>query len=351
MIEKQILAKWLYDLARRPVGASDRDHVAGLRAKTNDSTWALYLDSIQDYLARGWQYGNAIADPMCIDLSKDVQARLRMSKDSAYVDEILLEAAFDLLLNLNDHNRLKSMFDRAGLRYSLHRDYSRGPGAYDIDLYTAKTISPTELTLAGETVNVSFTFTDVGELDGVRSYSMGKAPANPLRRGEEPPIYRDIVEERRPRRWDAPWWLRLTAPVRFTSMTAPAKVVQFFQGWAMQGDGIVPEFEKAIEIRGCARPFRGVDLIEIGDVAQDGLQASRLTDVDRACMERLLADHKIKWCLYPSAGGASWDLHPYNCYLLFGLPKTERELEAAKDTYNEEIHKCVTRSQHADFQP
>lgn len=333
MIEEKTLATWLYELSRRPAGVSDPDHIAQLRSKTHDSTWALYLDSFQEYLSGGSSYGSAIADPMSMDLNKDVQARLRTSKDSADVDTVLLEASFNLLFNLSDHNQLKSMLDHAGFRYSQHRDYSRGPGPYDIDLYTAKTVSPSRLKLAGETINVSFTFGDAGEFLGVRSYSMGNAPANPLRRGEEPPDYADVEEEHQPRLSEPLWWLRLTTPARVAKMAVSSQLVRFVQGWAMQADGINLDLERGIEIRGRARPFRSVELIEIGDGINDSLPASKISKKDRAKLERLLGDRYVKWCLHPMVVETRQDMFRYNCFLAFDMPRTDQDIQDAKEAY------------------
>lgn len=333
MIEKQTLAKWLYELSRRPTGVSERDYVVQLRSKASDSTWALYLDSINDYLSGGRPYGGVIADTMSIDLDKEVQARLRMSKDSVYVDEILLEASFNLLLNLSDHAKLKSMLDHAEFRYSQHRDYSRGPGPYDIDVFTARTVSSSQHRLAGETINASFTFSDAGKLVGVRSYSMGTAPANPLRSGDEPPDYSAVELEFIPRIAEPLWWLRLTTPVRITQMVVTHKLVRFIQGWAMQADCINLDFEDRIEIRGRARPFQGVELIEIGDGVGDPIAASRMAKADRQTLERILSDRTVKWCLHPTIAQMRQDMFRYNCFLPIRMPRNDQEIEEAKEAF------------------
>ena len=183
MIEHKRLVHWLHDLGNRLTGSSDFQHVAQLRGRTTDSTFVLYLDRIFEGLRLGHAYGSAIALAMSLDLSEDVQQRLKAPPGLANVDAILLDAAFELLEHLSDHAQLCEIFTRAGYRYSEHRDHRGGAGPTDIDLYTAETESPQSHRRTGETVNVSFAFTDDGDLNGVRSYSMGDAPANPLHRG------------------------------------------------------------------------------------------------------------------------------------------------------------------------
>ena len=335
MIEEKTLATWLYELSRRPADVSEREHIAQLRSKTTDATWALYLDSLHEHVSSGRPYGGVIADTMSIDLDKKTQARLRMSKEASHVDEILLEASFNLLLNLSDHRQLKSMLDKAGFRYSQHRDYSRGPGPYDIDLYTARTVSSSRHGLAGETINVSFSFSETGELVGLRSYSMGTAPANPLVRGEEQPNYSAVEQEFMPRIAEPLWWLRLTTPTRIAQMTVTEDLVRFIQGWATRTDSINLDFENGIEIRGRAQPFHGVQLIEIGDGVGDAVSASRMAKADRQVLERMLKDRKVKWCLHPMVAQMRQDMFPYNCFLSVGMPRNNDDLELAKKAYDQ----------------
>jgi len=51
---------------------------------------------------------------MALYLSKRVQERLRTTKASTAVDEILLDHAFELLLNVSDDTQFTSLLDRAG---------------------------------------------------------------------------------------------------------------------------------------------------------------------------------------------------------------------------------------------
>jgi hypothetical protein len=227
MIEKERLAVWLKELGKRPAGLSDAEHIARLRASTKSQTWILHLDSIAQGLERGLTYGVAIADPMCLDLDSELQERLRLSRDSGAVDEMLLDSSFDLLRRVSNYDQFKSMLDRAGYCYSMHRDNSRGPGPYDIDVFTAMTDSHPGSELTGETANVSFSFRDNGELDGIRSYSMGQAPANPLRRGEDIPNYSGVIRRSGPRIAAPIWWLTLTTPTRDRFMAGTPKLAEF----------------------------------------------------------------------------------------------------------------------------
>lgn len=341
MIKEKRLAVWLRELADRPAGMSDLDHIAQIRAATSDSAWILYLDAIRDRLDRGIPYGAAITDPMAFDLSESLQDRLHATPNSIAVDAILLDAAFHLLLSVSDHSQLMSMFDRAGFRYSQHREQTRGPGPYDIDLFTAMTDSHPDADLTGETANVSFSFTDAGELDGVRSYSMGQAPANPLQRGGEIPNYAAVRKRIGPRTAEPLWWLTLTTPARDRSMAAPPKLAEFVQGWALQADEIKPDFERRLEVRGRARPFRGVQLVEIGygGGVNDALPISKLTVQDFTCMRQLFANRQVIWCLHPLVADVREDVFPYNCFISFGYPTTPEGLERAEATYLRERSK------------
>jgi len=337
MIPKECLAIWLRKLASRPAGASDPEHIAQLRVATTDSTWVLYLDAIANKLQQGAPYGRAVADPMSLHLSGGVQERLRTAKTSAEVDEILLDTAFELLRNLSDHDKLTSMLNQAGFRYSQHREYTRGAGPYDIDLYTAMTQSHPGSRLTGQTVNVSFSFTDAGELEGLRSYSMGSAPANPLRRGDEVPDYATVYQQPGVSRFAEPlWWLRLTTRTHRRRMVVTPKLAEFMQGWAMQADGLDLDLEKEFQLLGRARPFSGVQLIEIGDGTRDALPVSQLPQQDRICIQRLLADRSVIWRLHPMILRARTNAYPYNCFLVFKCPTEPEAVERAKMTYADE---------------
>jgi len=333
MIEKARLAVWLKDLGKRPKGLSDPQHIAQLRASTKDRTWTLYLDSIIKGLERGLSYGAAIADPMCLDLGSELQERLRLTTDSGAIDEMLSDASFEMLRRTSDYEQFKSMLDRAGFNYSMHRDHSRGPGPHDIDVYTAMTDSHPYSELTGETVNVSFSFTDTGELDGIRSYSMGGAPANPLRRGEEIPRYSGAKKRAGPRRAEPLWWLTLTTPTRDRFMAVTPQLAEFMQGWAMQADGIELDFDHRLEIRGRARPFRDVQILEIGDGVHDALPVSNLNVQDFACMRRLFAARHVIWCLEPLVADARQDVFGYNCFISLAYPSDADDVERAKATY------------------
>lgn len=339
MIEKQRLAVWLKELAKRPQGVSDAEHLALLRASTKDETWKLYLDSFAQGLERGHSYGVAIADPMCLDLDSELQERLRRTKDSGLVDDMLLEASFDLLQRTSDHEQFTSMLDRAGYRYSMHRDHSRGPGPYDIDVYTAMTDSYPDSELTGETVNVSLRFTDEGTFEGMRSYSMGQAPANPLHRGGEIPNYAGIKKRSGPRVAEPLWWLTLTTPTRDRYMSVTPKLAEFMTGWAMQTNDIELDFERRLEVCGRARPFRGVQILEIGDGEHDALPVTNLSVQDFTCMQRLFADRRVTWCLHSLVSDARQDVFPYNCFISFAYPTDPDDVERAKSTYLRELAK------------
>jgi hypothetical protein len=336
MIGKERLAARLKELGKRPAGLSDAEHITSLRTSTKDETWVLYLDSFAQGLERGLSYGVAIADPMSLDLDSELQERLRRTKDSSAVDEMLLDSAFDLLRRVSDYDQFKSMLDRAGYRYSMHRDNSRGPGPYDIDVYTAMTGSHPDSELTGETANVSFSFGDNGALDGIRSYSMGQAPANPLRRGEEIPNYSGVKRRFGPRIAEPIWWLTLTTPTRDRFMAGTPKLAEFMQGWAMQANEVVLDFENRLEVRGRARPFRGVEIIEIGDGVHDALPVSSLSVQDFTCMRRLFSDRRVRWCLHPLVADTRQDVFEYNCFISLDYPTDADGVERAKATYARE---------------
>jgi len=193
--------------------------------------------------------------------------------------------------------------------------------------------------LTGETVNVSFTFTDAGELEEVRSYSMCSASANPLRRGEEIPDYAGIRARTGPRVSQPLWWLKLTTRTRDRKMSVTSDPTEFVQGWAMQANDVELDLSSSIELRGRARPFRGIELIEIIDGGHDALPASQLAEQDSACLRRLLADRNIFWCLHSLVSDTREDPFPYNCFLSFKFPSTPDEVERAKTTYLEKRSK------------
>jgi hypothetical protein len=341
-IEKRDVARWLYALGNRLPGVPDPAHLEQLRARTSDSTWSLYLDAIRERLARGSSYGSAIADALGPYLTEPIRQSLDESPaTSGALDVLLRDMSLDLLANPSDYDMFRRIFNRAKFRYSQHHDDRRGPGPYDIDLYTAMTDSHPIGRLTGETVNVSFSFDAAGRLEGLRSYSMGEAPANPLRRGDEAPDYSGIRKRRGPRVAAPLWWLELTTPARDRYMSVTDSLTEFMQGWAAQTSEVELDTEQKFEVYGRARPFRGVQLVKIGDGRHASLPISRLNVEDYSAMQRLFSDRYVKWCLHSLVAHTRQDVFPYNCSNMFGFPSTPEELAKAKATYQRERLKAL----------
>jgi hypothetical protein len=336
-LEKRDVARWLYALGNRSPGVSDPVHLEQLRARGSDSTWGLYLDAIRDRLARGSSYGSAIANILGSFLSEpNRQALHETPTSSAALDVLLREMSLDLLANPSDYEMLRRIFNRAKFRYSQHRDDRRGPGPYDIDLYTAMTDSHPGRRLTGETVNVSFSFDDAGRLEGLRSYSMGEAPANPLRRGDDAPDYSNVRKRRGPRVAAPLWMFELTTPARDRYMAVTDRLTEFMQGWAAQTSEVELDTEQKFEVYGRARPFRGVQLVKIGDGRHASLPVSQLNVQDFSAMKRLFSDRHVRWCMNSLVVHMGQDVFPYNCSIMFGFPSTPEELARAKSTYQRE---------------
>lgn len=336
MISKHTLASWLHKLGNRIPGTTDIDHIVRLSATTSDDRFALYLDGIRKRIAeRGFSYGAAIAEALVLDLDDASREKLAVAPTSAEASLILNEFAFQTLKEITDHDHLYRIFAKSGYRFSEHR-YADSVGPYDIDLYTAMTDSYPNPELTGETVNVSFSFTVDGALRGIRSYSMGHAPANPLERGGPQPKYEGIRKRRGPRRSNPIWWMRLTAPARDRYMRVTPRLVEFVQGWGLQTPQLEIDFEERLEIRGRTRPFQRVKFIELSD-GKTSLPAASLDTNDRSSFERLLADRQLLWCLHPMVSDLREDLFEYDCFISIGFPNSPDDVERAESAYLREL--------------
>ena len=130
------------------------------------------------------------------------------------------------------------------------------------------------------------------------------------------------------------WFLQLTTRARIRSMEVTPQLQHFMQGWALlKSDNVELDFERPLEIRGRARPFQGVELIEIGDGLGHSLPISKVDDLDRACMVRLFSHRNVKWCLHPLVADAGQDVFSYNCFVTFDYPNTPEDVEFAKQSY------------------
>lgn len=128
-------------------------------------------------------------------------------------------------------------------------------------------------------------------------------------------------------------WLTLTTPARDSYMATTPILADFVRSWAMQADRIDLDFEEKLEIRGRARPFRGVQILEFSDGIHDPVPVSRLNVQDFTCMQRLLSDRRIRWCFHPLVSDTRQDIFPYDCLIIFDHPTEPEDVERAKETY------------------
>ena len=342
MNEQRPVARWLHLLGSRAPETTDSNHLANLRESTDDPAFALYISSFESHLTKGLSFGAAIAELMVLDLSDAFRQQLTAAKTSEEASSIMRDAAFSMLEGMSDHTHLSSILRKAGYRFSAHRN-ARGTGPTDIDLYTAMTDSNPNTQLTGETVNVSFTFTENGELDGIQSYSMGHAPANPLRKNGPQPKLEGIRKRTGPRRSRPSWLTKLATPARVRFMNVTPRLVEFTQGLALQMTQLDLDFEERVEIRGRTRPFGKVQIVEIGD-GTNSLPVAEIGAHNVSCLQRLVADRAVKWCLHPMVSDLREDLFAYDCFISIGFPETAAELEAADSAYLRELAIASTQS-------
>ena len=146
------------------------------------------------------------------------------------------------------------------------------------------------------------------------------------------------MDENKPTRRARPLWqIELTTPARNRYMAVTSELVEFLQGWAMQTSLIDVDFEERIELRGRTRPFRTMELINIGDGMTSLPIMMALDAAELSCLRRLATDRRIRWCLHSMVSDIREDLFEYDSFVSMPFPKTEDELERAKNTYRREV--------------
>jgi hypothetical protein len=106
----------------------------------------------------------------------------------------------------------------------------------------------------------------------------------------------------------------------------------------MQANEVHLNFETRLEVRGRARPFRGVEILEIGD-GDNALRVSRLSVQDFTCMRRLFSDRRVIWCLDSLVADTRQDVFESNCSISLSYPTDADGVERAKATYARERSK------------